>query len=78
MSTPNHTVKKIALPKGWERFTPIAAGHPGEGWLSVREFATAMNLSENRAYGVLASDKRMQKCTRLVGGHNVNFYRPTP
>lgn len=75
-TTPKHTVKTIAFPKGWERFKIAQTGHPGEGWLSVNEFSELTNMSRPRAYAILTADKNMEKCVRLIGAHNVNFYRP--
>ena len=72
----NQIVKHIPLPKGWEAYKVAETEHPGEGWLTAKEFSAITKLSPARAYSLLSQDVNMQKCTRLIRGHLVAFYRP--
>lgn len=71
-----HTVKRIALPAGWEDIALVECGHPGEGWLSGREFAAMVGVKYDRGRKLLLERDDMDKCTRRIDGHNTTFFRP--
>ena len=78
--TANTSVKHIPLPKGWEEFEMTVDSHPGEGWLTSRQFRDMMEkagkkISESGALRRLrASD--MEKTFGRLNGRVVPFYRP--
>lgn len=73
--TKGHTVKRVALPKGWEGFMERGVGHPGEGWLGIEEIIASSGMQRTACVRRLTA-LRYEVVERLYLGRVTKFYRP--